>query len=432
MACCGIACTQSLARTAHVILYATSSLQGRLWAASTQAPNGLLTWGALVQSHRSADGDVLWLHSGPLLEGSLEGPWLKKGLYEKLLCDLGPAVWNAGSIEEERLLQACKTHPGQGIDVLCPDQSMAVHFVDGVRMAFVALPDDEALDAVAWLNRQLQDVWVEQPDVLVVLSRDGYHSHGSRGTRRLNRLVARFPEVHVWLGEGRRGQAIVLGPTRAVVLTAPGGAALGRIDVAYDTVKGDVLSVGTKFYTPSDEMPLMRIEDAQVRASLDFVKRKVDQVVCDKPPAGWPEDRDLVGAALCKAGPAQIALFSKPEPAADWPASTLTRKDLWARFPGRSIPVVLSLTAAQLRRVMEERADLFLQGLSLDNGIFTWVDGRPLHGRARVRVVVDSSLINGPEACSELTRLAEGPEQRKEAASRDMFDALQDVLADTD
>ncbi|HOW98546.1 MAG TPA: bifunctional UDP-sugar hydrolase/5'-nucleotidase [Kiritimatiellia bacterium] len=384
---------------------------GDLWIGS---PESLVTRTAVARKA------VAWLKYDAWVIGNHDFDW-GLGLFQKLL-ESAPAPALGANI---------RSRPG------APNPAAAVHpylirEVEGIRVALVGLTTPgmpgwflpeylgslEFEASVPALRRIMPSVREAGAEIRVLLVHQGVRPFGDDEANELERIAAAFPEFDVILG-GHSHQVVPGIKIRDVWYSQAGyyATVLGRVDLVYDTVRQGVVRVDCRLLPAGADVEPSAELQAVVQAELDkaaaqrrkIVGRTVRDLVASVEPPGQSPAQQLLAHAIAAETGAEIVLHGIL--AEDTiPAGPITGGDLWRLVPYENRVGLLSLTAAELKAVLEENVQHLgtpqFQGVcglayDLDPAApegrrvlnLRLADGSKLHGRKRYRVAMNSYVL---------------------------------------
>lgn len=408
---------------------------------------GLLRCATLIRQAREEAPGALLVDCGDLWIGSPESYVTKAAVARKAVAWLKYDAWVVGNHDFDwglaafqKLLESApmpalaaniRSRPG------APNPAAAVHpylirEVEGIRVAFVGLttpgmpgwflPDYlgplEFEASVPALRRIMPAVRESGAEIRVLLVHQGVRPFGDDEANELEKIAAAFPEFDVILG-GHSHQIVPGIKIRDVWYSQAGyyATSLGRVDLVYDTVQRGVVRVDCRLLPAGPEVEPSAELRSVVQADLDKAagqRRKVvgrtarDLVASTEPPGQCPVQQLLARAIAAETG-ADIVLHGIL--AEDTiPAGPVTGEDLWRLVPYENRVGLLSLTAAELKAVLEENVRHLgtpqFQGVcglayDLDPAApegrrvlnLRLADGSKLHGRKRYRVAMNSYVL---------------------------------------
>ena len=485
---CYDACvSHAVAREVPVTILTTTDLHGHLLPCTDYEGNanvgGLLRCASLIQDLRSRYPNVLYVDCGDLIQGGGES-WLSRGrIMVRALEWLGCDAWVVGNhdfdwgVDTLLKLHDSTDVPMLGANIrwragsppLLPNlRSHVVKNMDGVRVALLGLtspavstwltPDilGDVLfeDSLTALRRVMPEVKEDKPDIIVLLVHQGLAEFQDDHANEIAGIAARFPEIDVIIGahthKVREGHWV-----NGILYVQAGyhGNWLGQVDMVYDTVRRKLVKRESRVHHVGrewDECGGLRDhlgeELQRAEGYLSKVLSQCDEKITSsrKPPCNSPM-QVLIASAMAEKAGADIVLqgvFSEEE----LEKGPVTMADIWRVVPYENTIGVLSLTASELRDILEENALLagshhFLGTWGLAYDLDTRApegsrvsnlrlpDGAPLHGRKRFRVAVGSfALASGGRRYPVLSSLARKPECRLEMTNIDTRTAVIDYV----
>jgi 2',3'-cyclic-nucleotide 2'-phosphodiesterase (5'-nucleotidase family) len=439
------------AREVTITLLHTTDVHGYIQSTRDYEGNenvgGLLRCATLIQKIRAENPAALLVDCGDLWIGSPESFATRAGVVRKAVAWLKYDAWVIGNHDFDwgldafqHILETARA-PALAANIRsragAPNPSAALHpylirEVEGVRVALVGLttpgipgwllPDYlgplEFEKSVPALRRIMREVREAQAEVRVLLVHQGVRPFGDDEANELEKIAAAFPEFDIILG-GHTHQKVPGIKTSGVWFAQAGyyATGLGRVDLVYDTVRQAVVRVQTDLLPVGHEVEPSAELQAVVQADLDRAAvqrnkvfgRTVRNLVASAKPPGQSPVQQLLARAIAAATGAEIVLHGVL--AEDTiPAGPITGNDLWRLVPYENRIGLLSMTAAELKSVLEENAEYLgtpqfqgVYGLAYDLDPAAAAgrrvrnlhrpDGSKLHGRKRYRVAFNSYVL---------------------------------------
>ena len=466
------------AREVTITLLHTTDVHGFVQSTRDYEGNenvgGLLRCATLIQKIREQAPGALLVDCGDLWIGSLESFVTHGGVVRKAVAWLRYDAWVVGNHDFDwgleafqRLLESApapalaaniRSRPGT------PNPAAAVHpylirEVEGIRVALVGLttpgipgwllPDYlgplEFEKSVPALRRIMPAIRETEAEVRVLLVHQGVRPFGDDEANELERIAAAFPEFDIIVG-GHTHQVVPGIKIRDVWFAQAGYYAigLGRVDLVYDTVRQSVVRVNAEILPVGREVEPSAELQAVVQADLNradarrgkVIGRTVRDLVASAKPPGQSPVQQLLARAIAEATGAEIVLHGILTEDTI-PAGPITVGDLWRLVPYENRIGLLSLTAAQLKAVLEENADYLdssqfqgVYGLAYDLDPAAAAgrrvrnlrlpDGSKLQGRKRYRIAANSyALASGGRRYPILRSLSRNPNARFELTEFD-------------
>lgn len=479
----GLAANPGAAREIPITILCTTDLHGHVLpvrdAEGREVSGGLLRCATRIEELRAREPNVLLVDCGDLVQGSAES-WLTRGrimldALERLRYD----AWVIGNHDFDWGLDAlvslhdrCAT-PMLGANIRAQEgtrtrlgriQPFVVREIDGVRVALVGLTTPgiplwlrpEMLGnarfsrSVETLAEIMPSVRAAAPDVMVLLVHQGYQVMGDDAANEINQIARNFPEFDAVLG-GHLHKAVPGSRPHGVLYVQAGshGGGVGRVEIVFDTVQRRVVRTTGEVLPVGPEVPPSETLRAALAADLDRAEAHLDEVIgeaaCEMPAAaGLPAQspvQQLVATAIAKAAKAEVVLHGLLAEESIR-AGPVRRRDAWRVVPYENRIGVLSLTAQELRDILEENAAqagsihfLGAYGIRYDLAPdapaghrirnLALADGTRPHPRRRLRVAFNSyTLASGGGRFPTLRRLADLPTSRARMTDIDTRSAL--------
>ena len=473
----------SIAREVPLTIICTTDLHGHVLPCADYEGNrdvgGLLRCASAIRDARERYPNVLYVDCGDLIQGSAES-YLSRGrvmlkALEWLECD----AWVVGNHDFDwgvdalgKLHDEAKT-PLLGANVrnkpgtaprLPKLRSHVIREVDGLRVALVGLttpaisswltPDflgDVLFEgSVESLRRVMPSVKADHPDIIVLLVHQGLGEFRDDHANEIEAIASRFPEIDLIIGghthKVRQGDRV-----NGIPFVQPGyyGNWLGRIAMVYDTVRRTLVKCDTEVIQIGKEWgeceELRRLLGDELRKAERYLSKVLSRceeplTASHKPPCHCPVQFLLASAMAEKSGAEVVLQGVFCEESLE--AGPVTVADIWRLIPYENRVGLLSLTAAELREVLEENAlqagshrFMGIWGLTYDLDLrappgsrvsnLRLPDGSPLHGRKRMRTAVGSyALASGGGRYPVLNALSRKPESRLEITDIDTRTAV--------
>ncbi len=476
------------AREVPITLLHTADLHGRLVNLVPQEgfdrPAGLLRLATLIRAARAEAPNVLLLDAGDTIQGSPESYATRGRAVVEAMEQLRFDAWTLGNHEFDWGLETLAALvEGTPVPVLAanlrplpgsphPLPAVRSHIVverDGVRILVVGLTTPgiprwslpELIGTLRFpggaetLRALLPALRAEAADIWVLLVHQGYRGGQVDHANEVRDLVRGFPEFDVVIG----GHTHEFVPGLAVggTLYAQAGyhgAALGRVDLVYDTVARRVVRKEGRLIPVQEETPedpeLRRLFGPVVEQARARLDRRVGSLAAPVGPRDGPPGQSgverLLRGAIAEAVGAEVVVHGALSSAA-LPAGPVTERDLWRLVPYENRIGVAYLTAGELREILEEvlarsdeRTAMGIGGLraTLRPGAaagrrvraLRLPDGSAAHPRRRFRVAFNSfTLASAGGRYPRLRQLALRPEARFELTAIETRDALRAYLA---
>lgn len=476
-----------VARHVPITIVHTTDLHGRVLPTrdydGTDQLGGLLRCATLIEKLRAAHPNLLLVDCGDLYQGSMES-FLSNGLIMNRALDwLGYDAWVLGNHEFDwgldvlaaavddsavPILAANMTVRPGGSNPLPQVRPYIIRNVDGVRVALVGL-SSEAIpywsrphllgdllfgDSVEALQRVMPDVRAERPDVMVLLLHQGYRPFGDSHANRVNRIARHFPEFDLIVG-GHSHQPIERARVNGVLYTQAGyyGIWLGKATLLYDTVAREVVERSARLYHVADAYEpqadlkafLQEDIDRARAAAAEQIGSTTDALQATSGVPGQSAIQELICRAIAEAANVEIVLHGTLSDE-EWRAGPIYEADLWRIVPYDNTLGVVQITAADVREILEENADLI--GRSQFLGVYgihydlhadapsgdriqnlRFADGSAIHPRRRLAVAMNSYVLaSGGRRFPLVRRLADDPVTRLEMMPVDTRTAVRNYL----
>lgn len=471
------------AREIRITILATTDIHGHLLPTKdyngNQNVGGLLRCASAIQEIRLREPNVLYVDCGDLIQGAAESGITRGQLViralEWLRCDawvLGNHDFDWGLHALTELLDRTRI-PVLAANVIAASsdalplpkaRGWILKEVDGTRIVFVGLTTP---GTPAWLtNQQRQSVIFEdsvdalrrimpavravRPDIMVLLIHQGLPEFKDDHANELLAITQAFPEWDVIIG-GHTHKVIPGTRVNKTLFLQAGYYAnwLGRIDITYDNVSrsvtditSSVIEIGTNWCESHDLCEYLGhdLKTAQAKANQLLGYADTDFSTEARHP-GLSALQDLIARAVAwKVGAEAVLVGEYGEEMLH--AGPISVGALWRVIPYENEIGLLSVTPAELRMILDEnlrwmktRHFLGLWGMLYDiektapNQLRTtqlrWMDGRPVHGRSRIRLAVSSyALASAGRRYSVLPALARRPECRLQMTGIDTRSAV--------
>lgn len=425
----------------HGYIESTRDYEGR------ENVGGLLRCATLIRNIRAETPGALLVDCGDLWIGSPESYITRAGIVRKAAAWLNYDAWVIGNHDFDwgleafqRILESAQS-PALAANIRsrpgAPNPAAAAHpylvrEVDGIRVALVGLTTPgipgwflpeflgplEFENSVPALRRIMPEVRETGAEIRVLLVHQGARPFADDEANELEAIAAAFPEFDLILG-GHTHQVVPGLRIRDVWYAQSGyyATALGRADLVYDTVRQAVVRVDSKLLPVGPDVEPCAELQAVVQADLDrtaaqrnkIVGRTARDLAASVKPPGQSPVQQLLALAIAAETGAEIVLHGILEETAI-PAGPITGGDLWRLVPYENRVGLLSLTAAEIKAVLEENARHLgttqfqgILGLSYDLDPaappgrqvrnLRLPDGSKLHGRKRYRVALNSYVL---------------------------------------
>jgi 2',3'-cyclic-nucleotide 2'-phosphodiesterase (5'-nucleotidase family) len=332
--------------------------------------------------------------------------------------------------------------------------------VDGVWVALVGLSakaadhPGRALEALADTLRQVRAKGAHLTVLLAHLAPGAGADEDGQGL--LEQAVARHPEIDVVLGGGSGSvtRAADMGPA---LFTQAGREArwLGRVDLVYDTVAGACVSRASTVLDVGPDVPVHAGLRQGLGPSLGRVEQVLDRVVgtcgrrlaASSPMPGQSGTQELVARTLAGAAGADVVLIGNAG-LGGLAKGPVQYRDILRAIPDLRQVACMAVTPGELRAVLEENMALRDREafLGIHGARYEWVtaegssgrvealtlaDASRPHGRRRLRVAFDASLLS-PELANRdrLRRTAAAPTSRLEILEVDLRAEVSMIIAE--
>jgi 2',3'-cyclic-nucleotide 2'-phosphodiesterase/3'-nucleotidase len=293
----------------------------------------------------------------------------------------------------------------------------------------------------------------ERPDILVVAVHQGYKPRGDDFANEVQAIAAAFPEIDVLLGGHSHipVEDMRFGP---VLYSQAGyhGIWAGRVDLVFDTVEKRVTEKRGVLKRMDATVPAhagltaaWSGELARVAALLSEPVGRLDAPLSATPDAfGRSPAQQFISQAIARATHADFVLHGALSDK-EVPAGPLTYRDMWKIVPFENTLGVLSLTAAEIRSILDENLSRRISAMSLGPYGFTYeithdagvvmagvlrdLEGQALHARRRYRVAFNSYVLaSGGTRYLRVNALAKEPETRLEWVPVDTRSAVTELI----
>lgn len=471
------------AREIRITILATTDIHGHLLPAKDYDGNrdvgGLLRCASAIQQIRAREPNVLYVDCGDLIQGAAESGITRGQLVIRALEWLRCDAWVLGNhdfdwglhalaelLDKTRIpVLAANVMPASSDASPLPKvRAWVLKEVDGVRVVFVGLTTP---GTPAWLtNQQRQSVFFEdsvdalrrampavraaRPDIMVLLVHQGLPEFKDDHANELLAISQAFPEWDVIIG-GHTHKVIPGTRVNKTLFLQAGYYAnwLGRIDITFDNVSRSVtditsavIEIGTNWCESHDLCEYLGRDLKTTQAKVNQLLGYADTDFSTE--ARHPElsaVQDFIARAVAwKVGAEAVLVGEYGEEMLH--AGPITVGALWRVIPYENEIGLLSVTPAELRTILDEnlrwmktRHFLGLWGMLYDiektapNEMHAtqlrWMDGKPVHGRRRIRLAVSSyALASAGRRYSVLPALARRPECRLQMTGIDTRSAV--------
>lgn len=471
----------SPAEPVDIVLLHTASIRGHVFSLRYREHlahhGGLLRCSTLIRNLREVNPRAVLIDGGGLIEGSAESDLSAGRLPLEVAGHMQYRARVPLPSEVDRGINVFKTRqqgsriplvaanlelgPGSGAAHVQhePFITWEVHGVTvactGVILGVTALPvlEGEApvriLSARKSLGRVLRDMRKAKPGVLVL----ALYGAGKMGdSTQVEQLIATQPEFDVILlgSEGRlewdRSR------WRNVSQPYPDGREIGIVTVTWDRDAGRILHTDVRYGKVGNHVP----EDEQVRlvlgAGLGRVEHQLNTVVGyvtrrlggTSSFPGQSGIQAVMSRAIRERVECDIVLVEQGGGGYLDKGPVLTR-DIYRAIPHLRDVVILSLTPVELRSVLAENAQRIgsPRMVGIDGGRYTLVlepgaepkvrnllvGAKRPHGRSRVRVAVQGSLLDQASGFETIRTLSALPEVRAEIVAVDTRKLVAEYVA---
>ncbi len=476
------------AREVSITLLHTSDLHGFVFPVTDYDGNkevgGILRLASAIESEREGLHNVLLLDSGDTYQGGAESLLTRGRIVNEALGWLGFDSWVLGNHEFDwglewlaGLLETCPV-PALGANISSrPGTENPLHTVkpfiirdmDGVRVAVIGLTTPAIptwsrphllgnllfSKSVETLRKVMPAVREHQPDIMVMITHQGYGRFGDNYANEINAIAGHFPELDVILG-GHTHQVVHGADVNGVLYVQPGyhGIWLGRVDLVYDTVRRELVKRESKIIHVGDnyekhEGLLSALEDDLERVDR-ILEGKVGYAKADisakSSLPGQSPMQQLICRAISYASEAEIVLHGILSDGNLYEGEILER-DIWRIVPYENTIGVMMLTPDELRDILEENAgqlrgyrgmgvygikyDLYpdaSEGMRVGNMLLP--DGSTMHPRRRYAVAMNSYVLaSGGGRFPVTRRTADQPISRLRMLDIDTRDAVRNYIA---
>lgn len=469
------AAARGQAREVAVTILHTTDLHGQILPAqqegAVEESGGLLRCATVIQRIRDQEPHVLLVDCGDLWVGSPESHLTRGQIVHRAVSWLRYEAWVPGNHDldwgYEPFRQLVRRAPMPVLAANLVTRTAGVEGLQpfrvverkGLRIALVGLttpglsrwllPEQmgplTAENSLPALRRIMPRVRAEKPDILVLLLHQGKRPFGDDFANQVEQIAATFPEFDLVLG-GHTHQTVPGVKIGKVWYAQAGyqGHWVGRVDLVYDTIQRAVVRVRADLIVVGPAVEPHPELYALLQADLDRIQKRLAEkvgqtereLVASAAPPGQSPVQQLLSAALAEGTGAEIVLQGIQVEAV-LPPGPITLRDVWRLAPYENRVGLCSLTAAELRAVLEENAEhlgtprfLGVRGLTYDLNSdaprgrrvqnMRLSDGRKLHGRKRYRVAASSyALASGGERFLLLRAFSRRPHARFELAAQD-------------
>ena len=473
-------------RTVTVTVINTTDMHGSIrrtpgvYAANNDG--GLLACATLIRRIRAENPNTLLLDCGDIFQGTAESFMTHGGVMAQAMNALGYDAYVIGNHEFDwgvdvlaDMLGKMEAPPLAANLLPGPDAPAAfrhvlpfvIKDVDGIKVAIVGLTtpnipnwfrevaerDLRVVDSRRALEVTLPRVRQEHPQVMILLVHQGLLVEDDEANE-VNGICRRFGEFDLVLGghlhctmEGAR-----VGKTD-YAQAGTGAHGVLKVDLTFDTVENAVVDKKFEF------VPVTRriYEDRAIRALVeqDFAKAdkwlgtrlgttKIDLTYSPAVPGLCPVQQ-LLCAAIAEKTEADVVLHGILSDQ-DIPAGDIRVSDAWRIVPYENTIGCLWLTLAEIQGIMEEAAvflgdDRYFAAWGLQYEVhpnapegrrirnLRAADGKPINGKRRLKVAVNSyHLSGGGGRFPLLVQAADTPNCRLEPGETTTRDMVMDYV----
>jgi len=487
--CVAAFCLNAQARHVSLTVVFTTDLHGHFWPTEDydgrQNLGGLLRCATRIEQIRTNTGNTVLIDVGDTYQGSPESFLTGGRLMIEALNILKYDAWVLGNHEIDWGPASLKSlHDAVEVPFLAANlyfldqkdnwlprvQSHVMKEVDGIKVAIIGLTTpgiprwsrppllDKALfkRSVDALNEIMPAVRAENPDVIIVAAHQGIRNRGDDFANEIRAIAANFPEIDLLLG-GHTHRPIEEERMNGVLFSQSGyhGIWLGQAELVYDTVEKKVISKKSRLELMDDSVAFHpgllerfgpQLEEARNR--LDEIVGHLDHRLDPEPDAiGRSSMQDFICRAIARESGAELVLHGSLDDKAVEPGPVRYR-DIWRIVPYENTIGVLSLTPAEISKVLENNHSRSLTTQSLGPFGFSYqlegsgthvvirdmvdAEGKPLHSRKRYRVAFNSyTLASGGERYLALRDLADQPESRLQMITTDTRSMVLDYIKES-
>jgi 5'-nucleotidase / UDP-sugar diphosphatase len=475
---------QAVAREVPITILHTCDLHGHILPTEDYDGHtnvgGLARCATVIKQVRAREKNVLLVDAGDTIQGSAVS-YLSDGLVMvKLLNLLRYDTWVWGNHEFDwglDKLQACAVQaempilnanllaaPGDwpadspALRIAGENKPFVVRDVDGVKVGIIGLTTPgipswsrprataglQFRDSVETLRQLLPVVKAAGAQVLVLVCHQGDRERGDDPANQVNAIARNFPELAVIIGahSHQNHPELKLGD---ILYTQAGyyGVWLGRVDLVFDTDKGQVTQRHAVTLLMDERVPLdpdvMKAARTDLARGAQMLRTVVGEATDEFWVRGAPQAEtpvhDLLFEAIAEAlrdrgVKVDAIVHGLLNPKAGLAPGPVTIGDLWRVVPYENTIGVAQLTPAELREILEEDAKtysgMYFRGMwglkwtlapqaAVGHRVvaLTRADGSPLDEKQRLAVAFNSyELASGGLRWNKLRALADRPEAK--------------------
>jgi 2',3'-cyclic-nucleotide 2'-phosphodiesterase (5'-nucleotidase family) len=266
--------------------------------------------------------------------------------------------------------------------------------------------------------------------------------------------MRRYQDLDVVLGGGS-GRVTRSARVGRVLYAEAGREArwLGRVDLVYDTVRGELLRAGADVLEIGPDLPVHRPLRAALGSSLGRVQRELDRSIgasarrvgARSATPGQSGTQELIGRVLAGALDAEVVLQSGAG-LGGLPAGTVRYRDIIRAIPDWTHAARMAIPAVELREILRENMARVGEPdfLGIHGAQYAWCaeeeggevrdlvlgDGTRPHGRRRLAVVFHPELLSAAAPGREALRsIAHAPASRLETQAIDLRSLVAEYVA---
>lgn len=470
-------------REVSVTLLYTADIHGHLdrtlTDSSSKPAGGLLRCASLVRAIRQEENNVLLIDGGDLFQGTAAS-FLTRGDvvidavnaldYDALVVGNHEFDWGVTNLlrlyarTQIPILAANIADEGGRGGGKLPWRPFLVKDMQGVRVVVVGLANPLTASwirprllgglsfqqSVSTIRRILPEVREQRPDVLVLALHQGYRKWGDDAANEINAIAREFPEFDVILG-AHTHQAIEGFDLRGILYIQPEchGLWLAKVSLRVDPDRHRVISRKAALIAAGAEVKPDPALTASCADALNdaghYLKQHIGQAAgCLAAHSRYPgqsQVQALIARAIIEAVGAD-AVFHGVLSGAALAAGRIDIRDLWRIVPYENTIGVASLTADELREILEEnsRYRKSTQFRGVYGITYDLVPSRPAGSRVRnirltsgrtlkegerIRVAFNShDLASAGGRFPRLREIADRPSSRLEETALDTREAV--------
>jgi len=455
-----------LAETRDIVVVHTSAVRGHVFSLRyrehTAHHGGLLRCSTIIQRLRKEHPSALLIDGGGLVSGSAECELSAGRIPLRIAGTLGydarvfhpdELVHGLDAFNERQqtsripLIAANLEISPRAGPARVQHQRYRAWVIDGARIVLTAVvlgageisademdPAYKILPARASVNEVLREVRSLDADILLLAI---YSTLATDSENQISRFIAAQPEFDaVLIGADARLQWS-RASRRNVSHVFKDGLEVGVFKFLYDDEKRQILKTEVEYHGVGNDVP----EDETVRQSVGPDLGRIEHALFSvvgysnlqlggtSSHEGQSGIQALVSAAIRERFPCDVILLERGGGGYLSKGAILSR-DIYRAIPDLRNVAAVSLTAAELRSVLVENAgrvgsssmlgidgaryDLVMQPDAIPTVQNLTIDGRKPHGRARIRVLIETSQLEPDSGFNTLRALRSKPEVRTE------------------